>query len=71
MKDKTLIKITAMILIAIVEIVAIIFLDIDGVLLSFVIGVISGIAGYHVGNGKNIGDDINGKYKENNKRQTG
>lgn len=49
MEDATAIKIAAILAITILEAIAIVVLKIDGVLLSGVIAVIAGLAGYTVG----------------------
>ncbi|MCR6692586.1 MAG: hypothetical protein MRT15_09355 [archaeon YNP-LCB-003-016] len=49
MNESTTLKIGAMICITWLETLALIYLNIDGTLLSTVVGVIAGIAGYTIG----------------------
>jgi hypothetical protein len=49
MKESTIMKIAAMVCITYLESLALIYLHIDGALLSSVVAVIAGIAGYEIG----------------------
>jgi hypothetical protein len=49
MEESTALKIGAMICITWLETLALVYLNIDGALLSSVVGVIAGIAGYSIG----------------------
>jgi len=49
MKDKTILKIVAILSITVLEIINLIFYKIDGAILSSVIAVIAGLAGYEYG----------------------
>jgi hypothetical protein len=49
MNEGTLLKITAIVSLTILEALNIIFLRVDGAILSAVVGAIAGLAGYHIG----------------------
>jgi len=49
MKEKTILKLWAMSLISILEVVNLLYFKVDGTILSLVIGAICGLAGYELG----------------------
>jgi len=60
MRDKTLLKIVAILSITVLEIINLIFYKIDGVLLSSIIATIAGLAGYEIGTKKRNQEEIEG-----------
>ena len=52
MKESTLLKICAMICLCYLETLALVYLNIDGTILTTVIAVIAGLAGYEIGKRK-------------------
>ena len=48
MKDSTTITLTAIVAITVIEICAMVYLGIDGVLLGATVGVLAGLAGYRL-----------------------
>ena len=49
MKEKTLLKLAAMVAICYLETLALVYLRIDGALLSGVVALIAGLSGYSIG----------------------
>lgn len=64
MKDSTILHIVAIASITAIELTAIIVMHADGVLLSFTVAAISGLAGYTVGrrNGGSINSVVGKRY---------
>jgi len=68
MKEKTIIKLWAITLIAVLEIVNMFTLKLDGTIFSLVLSAISGIAGYELGKQKEE-KNISGLWSKNPKKK--
>ena len=67
MNEKTIIKLWAITLIALLEVINMLTLKMDGAIFSLVLSLISGIAGYELG--KRQEENISGLWSKNPKKK--